>query len=763
MNTSADNYDFKLVGTEERPFVGYISAEDPTRVSPRAMVRGSQNVLLLNSGNVGNRPGIKRYDPADPAEDGIVASFDWTDVEGNTLLVRVLESGPLQFYRTEDQTWYTIYDFGEDTDVSFAKWWSQMSSKELLVMANGTPNLYAWPGGITNSVGEVNDSNSIFIDGGLFLTTLSFDFVPEGLLTTVTGTSSFFEGAIVFEENPAPSGIIATLASTSPPLGETIFIDFVDTLTSPVVPELAQVLIGATKEETAANLLALLQNPNVDTATQRGFGNSDVNDLIGFASYSFVPALESGNDQTWLEQGFVNYGSITVDGTTYTYDFVIGRYLVDISGTPPQGEFAYSGLAVTENATPTGEDYAIDFILCLTNQLMTFSYTNRVVYISSNQDQTSSTGYTDFVNGSDLVPGDPDFTVLDEFPKGGTTKGNSAYVGAGTSSWYEITPNIPAPIAYSTVDDVDAYVLTEVKKFAGAGLTAPLGHNFVSTVGEDIIYLSQDNQLRTLGFYRNLAQQKSPSLSLQVRKELAETDFTGGCIRTIDEFTYLVAPVPGRTFLYQIRDDVDNVGDITSIRQWQPPQDWNISRIALVDGLVHGYSAQNPQLYQLFNTDQWHDDTPVVGVFAPYTSVCRLAYDAFRFKPVKFDKVYYEGYILPNSDLVTNIYYDYRGATNLAEKVISSADGNPVLFGGSGVVLIGGDVIGNTTIGGGLRDVAYGPLEKFRAIADVQIDDCYEYQIELVSQELDSRWELLATGANVKDSTNSPVRLNLTT
>lgn len=761
-SNTPDDFGFNLIGTYKTPFVGYISSEDPTRTSPQALVRGSQNTILKDTGNIENRPGKKRYDPADNTQDPVVSSFDWNDVDGNTLLVRVLESGKLQFYHTPDETWYLLGTY-TGTDFSFAKWWSTYELKEYLVMVHGTTDLLMWSGAMTDGVGAVNESNSILLSETGPVEDLSFSYfnLDGEISTSVDWNQTIGYAGIVLNENPPNGSILGiTFTSTAPFPSTTGYIQFVDALTSPVDDEYCQILIGATKEATTANLLGIFTAPSSNTATQKGFVDADVISAFQLLdSYEIVPSLESANDTTWNENGFVNGGNIIVNGVEYTYTLVADRWLINISGTPPEDTFAYAGIVVTEN-TPSS-DFTNDFVLVLNNQLIVCSYTSRIVYISSNQDDTG-TGYTDFVNSGDLVDGDPDFAVLDEFPLGGTTRGDSAYIGAGVSSWYELTPNTPIQYVASVNP---ATVATKVTKFTGAGLTAPKGFNFVTTWGEDIVYLGQDNQLRTLGFYRNINVQKSPSLSIAVRDELKSIDFTGGCVRAIDEYIYIVSPVTGKTYLYEIKDDVDEVGNITSRRNWQPPQTWNISRMSIVDGIVHGYSAENPQLYQLFETDQWRDDTGVEDVFSPYISVARFAYKQIgeRNKLGVFDKVFYEGYIAPFSDLQANVYYDYRGATFLSAKVLSDGTNTPVLYGGDGITLIGGALIGNTTIGGGRRDIDYSNgLPKFRAITNVDKNNCFEYQIELVSEQLDSQWTLIATGANEQLVTDNPVNIQLT-
>lgn len=764
-NTSIDNFKFSLIGTEQASFIGYISSEDPTKVSPRALVRGSQNVFLNNNGNIVNRDGRKRYDPVDDSDDPVVGSFDWNDLKGNLLLIRVLKSGVLQFYNKPDSTWYTIYTFPEtNTDISFAKWWDINDSKEVLVMCNGTPNLFGWSGGIVPNVGQIFN-NTVQIKGNP-VTNLSATVV-DGVginYRRYANTDSNIDLTFVFEENPTDGTTI--LLQVTNVIGSVVAeIYFVDVLSDPPFGTQAYVLIGSTLEETASNFRSLLENPGNDSQNYMGFSSSGVVDVLSDSSmtYSLLDSLESPTEETWDQLGFTDNGSLNINGVEYPYGLVVGRWLTGFIGNPPTDQLGFQSLIVTPNSNATGsgiikypsmENFDINFILCLNNQILAFSNTSRIVHISFNED------YKQFVQNGDLIIGDPDYVILDEFPLGGATKGGAAYVGAGVNAWYEITPNTEVPYVTSQARTVYAKVV----KFSGSGLTAPLGFNFVTTWGEDIIFTDQQNQLRTLGIYRNIFEQKSPSLSLLVREELQTEDFTGGCIRAIGEFIYMISPISGKTYLYQIRDDVDSLGNITSRRLWQPPQTWNISRLSIVNGIPHGYSNESPQLYQLFATNQWHDDTSKSEVFAPYICIARFGYRQLnkgddRNKYEAFDKIYYEGYIAPNSDLEAKTVYDYQGYTHIEDYVISNDKISPVLFDGDPVNLIGDSVIGNEIIGGGYAEIGYNVLPKFRVINNVPIKNVFEYQLQILSKNLDSRWELVALGGNERFVTDNPVYL----
>src|SRR5690606_35966400 len=120
----------------------------------------------------------------------------------------------------------------------------------------------------------------------------------------------------------------------------------------------------------------------------------------------------------------------------------------------PEGQSAYQ--AIYEDPGPT-DGFISDFVLTITNQLLVGSHTSKVIYLSADID------YLDFSNSGSLVYGDPDFAILDEFPIGGIVAKNSAYISAGPSNWYIVTPNTPLPIS-TTIGSTTSFVITEVEK-----------------------------------------------------------------------------------------------------------------------------------------------------------------------------------------------------------------------------------------------------------------------------------------------------------
>lgn len=724
----SDDFRFDIIGgaDSKRAFQGYNSEQDPTTVDPRYAIRGTKNMYLTNRGTWAVRPGLKLIGDENGTEDGVVASFEFETVQGDTLPIQVLESGAMRFFA--NGIWNLLKTF-DKTRFVFTTWWNNFDKLNEIIMVNGSKNLYAWTGAFANykisaaqtvnSVVAINIPSGQSISGG--------PYVVGQQITIAAGNNDAVVTVLEVDGLGAPSRVDITNIGSGYSTGSGIG-------TSSGGPQSGFVIDITQVENTYS-----LTNTSGDRWSELGFSSSD------FPVRGSMDVLQDGNLK------------LLINGSEYTY--FGGADTDTLTGVFPNPSSSLNDLVIQDVITTVNtpdENFNNDFCFTINNsgigsQLVVGSYTSRIIYISFSEQ------YNYFVNTGDVIYGDPDFVILDEFPRGGISKGGSAYIAAGNNVWYIITPNTPIPYVAS----VGRIVITTVDKQVGASNSAALAHEFIDAIGESIIYLAQDHQLRSYGTVRNISTQKTPSLSKVVHKELIEEDFTGGCIRAVDEFVYIVSPISGKTFLYQVRDDVDDVGNLTAQRYWQPYQEWNISRVAVIDGTTSGYSAEFPQLYQLWDTNQWHDDTP--GGPAFYTKILRMAYRQFsseRAQLGSFDKVYYEGYILDRSGLSAIVYNDYQGATNTQKYVLSDENGSAVLYGSDGITLIGDEKIGDKNVGGGIPDPTYEiDIPKFRVIQNVLQDDCFEYGLELNDSQADSRWEILALGPDTAISENNPVQL----
>lgn len=748
MTAFQDDFEFFTVGTGQLDFGGYNSDADPTEIAPNLMVGGTQNVYKKNRGNIAVRPGLKRYLTSDPSLNGVKASYEWETSFAQERIIRVLADGKWQVLNGED--WITIQTF-DKTRFVFTTWWDEKAQQELLIMVNGDSAIYAWSGGLAESVGTINTAG-VLISGSITAESISATGSPSVIASNNTLPGTKARSAYVLDQNPAINeGLLLSIAQAAGNPSTVIGIAFVNDVSGSPSTIVGRVLIGASKEATAANLLGFLQNPGASNATQRGITDTNALTAIGDQTYTATDSLATADGTNWSAAGFTNgypqVGNAFIsNGITYTYTLIGAKYLINISGAPAPDNFLYQTIITND---PPKADFACDFVATITNQLIAGSYSSPVVYFSAGNN------FDDFSNGGDLVAGDPDNIILHELPKGVIVVQDSVYIPAGNNAWYICTPNTPLPIPQDLLTTDTRLVIIEVQKKIGAAKTAALAQEFLGSIADTIVYVGQDHQLRMFGVFKDLLGTKFPTVSIDIKQELIDTDFTGGQLRAVGDNIYLVAPVPGIVFTYQQRDDVGDDGNILSQRIWQPPFTWNISRIALINGLEYGYSNQSPEQYQLWDTNQYHDDTP--SGISPYSCVLRMGYWQFkdRTKLGDLDKVFIEGYMPANTNLICTLRIEYLGATAIEDIIISAEGDSPVLYQPDGV-LVGDKLVGQSLVGGAMGLTG---IPKFRCIADFKKYECFEYQLELHSNSLDSQWEVLCLGANGSQVVNKPVYL----
>lgn len=448
-------------------------------------------------------------------------------------------------------------------------------------------------------------------------------------------------------------------------------------------------------------------------------------------------------DRSAATAGFASTGSVTINGNNYTYTGISGSTLTGTSDASAEtaNSMVFSRIVTNANTPATG--FNGDFLKVVGNQVYVGSYTSRIIYISKN------TSYTDYTHSTPRLTGEGDTVILDTNAKGIGARLDVAYVFGGTSDVYPIT------FQQITVGSV----LTEQTKRGKiqlGNLMSALGHEFIDAQNDNIIYLDQSNQLRSYGSFRNQFKDKPIHLSLQVQDELFETDFTGGQVKAISDrgrdIIYITSPTTGKTYWYQELSFQDSAGNIQTERIWQPPFGWNISRIDTIAGLIYGFSNSNPQIYKLWDTAQWHDDSPSGSL--NYSCVLLLAYQngGLRQGKIAFEKLFYEGYLTNGTPLYGAIYYDYQGYSGVGSIVLNATDDLlPVFFSGTNPPSLGDASLGDNPLGDGLFTATndHGLLSKFKLIKGIEPKDCYEFALMLYSNSADARWEMLAIGTNL--------------
>lgn len=736
------NFDNKI-----RNWGGYVSSIDKTKVEPNLMVGGSQNVFKNIAGNLETRPGQKRRGDANSANSPISSEYVFTTSVGTTYTMVVADSN--LYAVTADNVWYSLATGVTDTRYVFDKWWrsSTISSpnsrgtenKNYLVMVNGNDYIQSWAGGLT-TVASTSDAGLSIVGNSASLTspvsasgTAPFTYYPN----TLVGTS--FESALVFSSNPT-NGQTLTLTIN----GNAQNIQFVSVIGA--TP--GNVLIGANLAATLTNLRGLLAAGGTTNATQVALASGTL--YVGLlTSTANVSTITKNGTGSWADSGFssdltgsfIGFGQVTIAGTVYTYTG--GANTNTIYGVTPSptgiaaNEVAISTLQTNTNTPVAG--FSNDFCKVIDNQLYTGSYQSQICYVSK------STSCFDYATASPSLQGSANIIVFDGLLKGITVRNGKPFIGIGTNKWGQITYTYTNPTGVSTT----TYRTTTIDYTPVSTLAAPYAHEFIDVAGDNIIYLAQDQQVRTFGNFNNsFTSNNFPSLSQEIFTELQELNFTGGAIKCIGDFTYLTVPNSGRVYIYQVRQAVNAQGQTVNERLWYSPFIWNATRVDEINGVTVVFSNANPQIYEVWDTNQWYDDSPS-DESLPYECIAALPYWSMdRSRLLNFDKIYTEGYITPGTTLSLAINYEYNGSTNTLTKFVNSIE-YPATYYQTTVGSLGDESFGESSMGmGGDESGTQDDLVKFRTINSYQLSDVFEYQLTYSSDQINSRWEILTTGAN---------------
>ena len=455
----------------------------------------------------------------------------------------------------------------------------------------------------------------------------------------------------------------------------------------------------------------------------------------GFGLISSTTATTIVLDRTITASLLTASGTVVVNATTYTYTGSSGSTLTGVTPNPT-GEANASGVlqsVVVSTNTPAA-DFLTDFIKVINNQVYCGSYTSRLIYISQNTD------YTNYVVPSPTIAGSPELITLDGAAKGIGVRQGQAYVGFGSGSWASI---VFTDITVGTT--LTRKTTVDVKPVATG--QAPYAHEFIATVGDNIVYLAQDQQVRYLGSANTAFVTVYPSLSQELATELAEETFTGGTLTSIGEFIYITAPNSGKVYLRQERTRLDQNGTVVAERLWHSPFVWNLVKVDDLNGTTIGFSNANPQIYDLWDTNQWYDDSPSDEAL-PYECVASLSYrtGGKRENLQSFDKVFTEGYIVPGTSLQLTVNYNYQGAENILSQYVNSV-AYPATYFAPAPSSLGDSSLGEESLGTGGTETDEG-ISKFKNINQFSLTNCFEYQPVYSSNETNAQWEILAVGTN---------------
>lgn len=767
----SDNFDFKLIGAgEEADFGGYNSARDKTSLRPGMLIRGSKNVYKKVSGAIATRPGLKRRGTLDSTEAGVKSSFSWKTSFGATRTLRVANSKlEVEYEIGGVKTWYELFATGALTTslaatltrFVFDTWWHPDEKKDRLLAVRGDDKILHWSGGIAvldEATGDGDATEDSSADAGNQLSNWSFNGVT-------TANSDFY--TLYYE-----------LVVTSGTARVRIYRTGIHSSGSGVPPEDSYMVAEGTRNLTSlgAGQLDLIEVNSSGLSGRVDVIAAAVSDTDTSTNILYTAKLIKQGTETWKEAGFATQISgekkVVINGTEYTYTGNAESTSLFLTGDVPSafaslasGDIAIQPVIIQDNAPADG--YETDFLKVVNNQVLVGSYTSREIYISADIADSGGSVPLDFSNTGSYVYGDPDKIYLDSPARGIGVRNGKVIIFAGDSDLYVVTLNVNVTYTYTGSDGGGRFIYQDVKKQKLPGLNAALGHEFIDNFGSELVWLDQNNQLRALGTFTEQGEAKPTLLSLPVFEELKEDDFTGGHLRAVEDTIYITAPNTGRDWMYSIREVLNEDGSISSEKIWQPPQVRGISRFDVIDGVLYGHSNKNPQIYQVWDTEQWFDDDPS-GEEVGYACVARFAYrnHGSRFKIKQFNKIYFEGYMIEGVLLNCLVYSEYQGFESIQNVYINAADdpeseGDPAKFYAGNPYSLGDSPLGDNPLGQGILEESSSQelIPKFRAITQINPVNAFEYLLEVYSAVSNARWELLVLGPNVVEAEQLPINL----
>lgn len=130
-------------------YKGYINKADITNVAPEYLVPPSQNVLINDANKVAIRGGYTLVGAASSTSSPVLSAYDWKTSTGTEFNFRKYGTTLEYWYNDTWNVLDTASLFTATSEIQFAPWWSTAEAKDLLLMVDGTSNIYMWSGGVT--------------------------------------------------------------------------------------------------------------------------------------------------------------------------------------------------------------------------------------------------------------------------------------------------------------------------------------------------------------------------------------------------------------------------------------------------------------------------------------------------------------------------------------------------------------------------------------------------------------------------------------
>lgn len=463
------------------------------------------------------------------------------------------------------------------------------------------------------------------------------------------------------------------------------------------------------------------------------FVNGDANMRMwsgGITTYASATAntLTKQGATSWAAEGFLKNGTRQVNLNNVTYTYTGGESTTTLTGVTPDptltvhtaGDVAIQTVRTTASTPASG--FNNDIIATLKNQVYVGDLKRRDVYVSLN---TNHLAYT-FTSPTRL-PGEGAILTLDANIVGFAPQEEDMYIGVD-DGWFKTKFTLAAALTGESLT---------VERLKTSPQQGPQSQSSICKVKNSVVFVCKDKSIDSLGRVTNLITPDSRPLSDIIKNELADYSFlTDPHLVYNQNQLFALFPSESKTLIY----DFDK-------KYWMPPQLMSLNRLAIVGTDLYGHSSVVTESYKIFDTSVYSDNGN------PIDSKAAFAYRNYnqRAWKKKFDEWYTEVYMTPNTELSLQINYDFGGFGGIVTKIIKGTETRFKFF----VAILnslGKWALGKNPIGS--VSVSDDTLPKYRKIDTVDDNDFYEVQSIYSSNGIDQRWELLASGGNIKLSDN---------
>lgn len=702
---------------------GYRNKEDISNLPPETLVVGSQNVLTNAAEQVGIRNGYILDGAAGNQNDyGVDSAYDFLTrlgarenlrKWGPNLEVRYVNPG------TNAVSWVNILSqLNPAKTANFTNFWDATTElKMFCLFVNGGNSVYEWSGGIA-SFASASSTGLGIISGITAAPAASGTQYQLGdQLAIVGGTGGV---AVVTGVNQQGGVTSVTLQSAgSGYSGGTM-------ATTPL--RVGSIGAGCTVTITVASGASITVS-GTTTLSQLGFYDNGSN------SSKFV---------------------VLINGVSYTYTGVSGQTFYGVTPDPSlasinvgdaviQQPSSILGTSIATNGSGNlGSSIIFDLISVLENQIWYGSFNNTNVYVS----QTNNYQSVVFTVPARL-PAEGALIVLDASPVGFSPQASQMYISAGTDQWW-ISQKFQSTVSTTVGSNT---VATPIESLYAARLKtafnqAAQSQALIGRYKNSLIFVSNEQIINALGLVQNI--QTDPqvtNMSDPIKYDVDAYNFAGGQVLYDNYFIYVSIPVMGVVRMYNV------------VKQyWEAPQLLPVSRFYHTNGVIgdvlYGHSAYTNESYQLFTG--YNDNGNPINAVASFPYVSSEGGSPFEKK--NFNKIYTEGYISANANLMLTINYDFGAYSGTYTTLIPGQSTPPATTVFNTVMdgSLGQNSLGSQPVGSILNLPTTPANPKFRIVNTMPRVNVFEYQIVYSTDNVDYAWSILRFGPAVRSADDLP-------